>query len=229
MWRVKYSPILVEIGSQNLLLLLPVLLLSLLLLLLLVLLLLLFTHILSLDTDGRPVAPRIHSNYFKYIYVHFGCSALELTKFLFVFWLFRNLHGFKSSRASVSAIVTWTRHLDISLGLVIKRVRSKLTPEHEFHRTVGFHLTTIGAGDSFSYVITWPQNCPSQFPSEGVMSGAGMWVTRLQLALTRAGRIEGWLSVCLSVFRLQRRTRQLHGPIPTDVLVSCCAISYVPL
>jgi len=48
------------------------------------------------------------------------------------------------------------------------------------------------------------------------MSGAGMWVTRLQLALTRAVRTEGWLSV----FRLQRRTRQMHGSIPADVLVS---------
>jgi hypothetical protein len=49
------------------------------------------------------------------------------------------------------------------------------------------------------------------------VSGAGMWVTRLQLALTRAGRTEGWLG-CLSVFRLQRRTRQMHGPIPVDTV-----------
>jgi hypothetical protein len=84
---------------------LPVLLLSLLLLVLL----LLFIQIFSSDPSGSFVAPWVHSNYFKDIHttvMHFKCSALELTEFLFLFRQFRNLHGFKSSGASVSAIVT---------------------------------------------------------------------------------------------------------------------------
>jgi hypothetical protein len=105
-------------------------------------LLLLFIQVFCLDPSGSLVAPRVHSNYYKDIHslvIRFECWALELAEFLFVFRPFRNLHGFKSSGASASANVTRTRHLDISLGLVIKHVRSKLTPEHELHMTVGFY------------------------------------------------------------------------------------------